>query len=306
MNQGGFVTGRMISKNVVLAQELVHNLNKRSRGANVIMKVDMAKAFDQVSWGYLLDVLKAFGFADTWVTLIKNAISSPRYSVKINGVLARFFTPSRGLRQGDPLSPLLFILREETLSRGLTKLLEDGRTAPYQLINVAKSSFIVHKRVATSRKRIIATTTGFKESSLPFTYLGAPLHYGKPVSSMFTLVLDKIRRKLAGWKRKLLSMGDFFFWETLKMVLDVIGFLGRISIFHKRKEFWFGIVEFQLSPSVNVVHRDMKKQKITSSQPVLLRFKHGNTLFNTRASCSSTFPTSSFMGAVVGQKFCKI
>lgn len=133
VNQGGFVSGRAIAENIGLAQELTHSLKLKARGGNVIFKLDMSKASDRVNWGFLQRVLKAFGFNDQWISLIHNCISQNYFSIALNGSLAGFFKSSRGLRQGDPLSPLLFILSEEPLSRGLSELHSSGKLLPYKV-----------------------------------------------------------------------------------------------------------------------------------------------------------------------------
>lgn len=79
--QGAFVSGRSIFENITLAQEMVHSLHRKILGGNVMLKIDMAKAYDRVDWSFLLEVLKSFGFAHNFCKLIGECIKSPWFSV---------------------------------------------------------------------------------------------------------------------------------------------------------------------------------------------------------------------------------
>ncbi|KAK4410306.1 hypothetical protein Sango_0103600 [Sesamum angolense] len=86
LSQSGFVPVRLLSDNVLLAQELVHSLESRRPDANVVFKLDMAKAYDRVSWEFLYQVLRRKGFPQRWIGLVANAISHCWFSVLVNGL----------------------------------------------------------------------------------------------------------------------------------------------------------------------------------------------------------------------------
>ena len=94
------------------------------------MKIDIRKAFDTLDWSFLCRVLQAFGFSSVFVDWMDNILRSSRLSVLLNGVPEGYFGCSRGVRQGDPLSPLLFGIAEDFLSRLLTRLVGSSQILP--------------------------------------------------------------------------------------------------------------------------------------------------------------------------------
>ena len=114
-NQGGFVPRRHITDNVILIQEAIHSsMSRKEKG--MIIKLDMANAFDWVSHTFLQAVLKSFGISEHFISRIMECISSNWTAPLINGRPGIAFKSSRGLRQGCPLSPFLYIIMAETLS----------------------------------------------------------------------------------------------------------------------------------------------------------------------------------------------
>jgi hypothetical protein len=87
----------------------------------MFLKMNMEKAFDRMEWTFLLAILKKLGFNSTWISWIRVFISTPSFSILLNGSPFCFISPGRGLRQGDPLSPFLFILGVEVFSRLMFK-----------------------------------------------------------------------------------------------------------------------------------------------------------------------------------------
>ena len=101
-----FVPGRMITDNVIVAFESMHSINQRRKGKEGLMaiKLDMSKVYDRVEWAYLESMMKKMGFGDRWIFLIMMCITSITFLVLINGQPKGSITPSRRLRQEDPIS----------------------------------------------------------------------------------------------------------------------------------------------------------------------------------------------------------
>jgi hypothetical protein len=81
----------------------------------------MAKAYDRIEWNYLHAIMVALGFSERWRDLVMKCATSVSFSVRVNGQHSAIFKPSRGFRQGDPISPYLFLLCAEGLSCMLKK-----------------------------------------------------------------------------------------------------------------------------------------------------------------------------------------
>jgi len=132
-NLTAFLSGRSLGENVLLALELIRRYDKVSCPRSSLLKVDIRKTFDTVCWDFVLKLLEAQNFPPLFISWIKECISSPRFSIAINGELAGFFEGMKGLRQGDCISPYLFIMVMEVLSRMLDKGTEQGKFSAHPL-----------------------------------------------------------------------------------------------------------------------------------------------------------------------------
>lgn len=125
--QRGFIQGRNIRDCICVTSEAINHLHHKAFAGNLAFKVDISKAFDTLEWKFLLNVLNKFGFNQQFCSWIQTILNSATLSISVNGKQNGYFKCKRGVRQGDPLSPLLFCMAEDVLSRNITKLVEQGK-----------------------------------------------------------------------------------------------------------------------------------------------------------------------------------
>jgi hypothetical protein len=102
----------------------------------MLIKLDLSKYFDRISWQYMCSLLEAFGFDTTWIAWIMQLTSSTFFSILVNGVPSQPFSPTRGICQGDPLSPFLFVIMVEGLGHYINASIEDGSLKGLPLHNL--------------------------------------------------------------------------------------------------------------------------------------------------------------------------
>lgn len=115
--QSSFIPGRGTVDNAIVAQEILHYMHKTiSKMGSAVFKIDLEKAYDSVDWGFLRNTLHDFDLPDRIINLIMSCVTSSSLSILWNGNKLDSFHPTRGLRQGDPMSPYLFVLCMEKLA----------------------------------------------------------------------------------------------------------------------------------------------------------------------------------------------
>ena len=127
-SQSAFVPDRQITDNVLVAFETMHSIDQRRKGKNELMtiKLNISKAYDRVEWAFLEVMMRKLGFGERWIGLMLMCVKTVSYLVLINGEPKGKITPTRGLRQGDPLSPYLFLLCVEGLTAMLKREESEG------------------------------------------------------------------------------------------------------------------------------------------------------------------------------------
>lgn len=126
--QSAFIEGRMLTDNALIAYEVNHYIRRKTQGKYGVagLKVDISKAYDRLEWSFIENMLEKFGFNQVWINRIMVCVKSVSYSFLQNGEVFGDIVPQRGIRQGDPISPYLYILCAEGLSAIMRRHEEGG------------------------------------------------------------------------------------------------------------------------------------------------------------------------------------
>lgn len=243
-NQSAFIRGRCIHDNFMLVQQTIKVLHHR-KVSSLFLKLDISKAFDSVAWSFLLEVLAHLGFSNGWCNLIANLLKSASTQVLLNGEPGNFISHQRGLRQGDPLSPMLFILVMDVLNSMFCRADQEGLLQPLhsagqrlslyaddvalfirpneedlqltkallQLFGDAsglqtnlQKSCVIPIQCNTNIMERVDSTLHCPVSAFPSNYLGLPISDKKLRKRDLLVWIEKIANKLPGWKAPLLSL----------------------------------------------------------------------------------------------------
>ena len=125
--QGAFIEGRSILHKILLCQDIVKHYGWKNCSPSCLLKIDLRKAYNTLDWDFLRDMLIALNFLRKFTEIVMAYVTSTRYSLVINGSPLTIFQAKRGVRQRDPMSPLLFVIGMEYLLRTLNLASEEPK-----------------------------------------------------------------------------------------------------------------------------------------------------------------------------------
>lgn len=242
--QTGFQKGRQMVESYIYAQQVLHHC-RVSKTPVALFKLDIRKAFDTINWEFILQTMRQLGFPINWINWIEHAVLQGSSQVIINGLLGKRIVLKRGVRQGDPLSPQLFIIAMDFFARYLQQLNEIGAIQlPYGnmrpcllyaddallffkpdqnqaraikiallvfqhvsglSINLQKSQLLT-THVEEQQGAILGQILGCRLQSFPITYLGIPLSDTRLPRTAYIPLIEKLNKKLGGWAANFLSI----------------------------------------------------------------------------------------------------
>jgi hypothetical protein len=124
--QTAFMPGRHILEGVLVLHETIHELHHKKLDG-VLLKIDFEKAYDKVNWSFLQQAMRMKGFDPKWCRWIHDFVSRGSVGIRVNDDIGHYFQTKKGLRQGDPLSPILFNIVADMLAIIIQRAKEDGQ-----------------------------------------------------------------------------------------------------------------------------------------------------------------------------------
>ncbi|XP_056855386.1 uncharacterized protein LOC108844869 [Raphanus sativus] len=209
-SQSAFVAGRAIGDNVLITHETLHFLrtSEAKKRCAMAVKTDMSKAYDRLEWGFIEANLSHMGFAERWINWVMSCIKTVSYSFLINGSPQGIVIPSRGIRQGDPLSPYIFILCTQVLSSLCDHAMEDGSLSGVRVSRHSPASnpatVSTLAAILTQYETLSGQKINFAKSTITFS-ARTPPEVKIEKRDIFASIVDRVRQKAFSWTSRFLS-----------------------------------------------------------------------------------------------------
>ncbi|XP_049386038.1 uncharacterized protein LOC125850211 [Solanum stenotomum] len=196
----------------MLAQEIIHGIKKPKEGDNVVIKLNMAKAYDRVSWAYTCLVMRKMGFSVFFIEMIWRIMSNNWMlnNLYLNQNYQGFHMEPRGpqinhLSFADDV--IIFTSGQRTSIQLIMKTLTTYEQVSNQLINRDKSHFMLPVDSPQGIAEMLNEEAGFTQKDSPINYLGCPLYIGGQRDIYYSHLVDKIAKRISGWQAKMLNFG---------------------------------------------------------------------------------------------------
>ncbi|KAI5311303.1 hypothetical protein L3X38_000353 [Prunus dulcis] len=210
--------GRKEGNNIIVAQEMLHKfkVSKGNKGF-IAWKIDLSKAYDRLNWNFSKEVLWEIGFKGMILDVIMKCISSIQYKAILSGELTEAFTPTCGIRQGDPLSPYIFVLCMEKLSHlihhgsmiifghrcrfvkalVMKQCLDEFCNLSGQKVSFEKYVISVSPNTSHALAQSIANVSRSPLTACPGKYLGVPLIHTEVTKTTYIEIVEKVQKRLS-------------------------------------------------------------------------------------------------------------
>ncbi|XP_071709115.1 uncharacterized protein [Rutidosis leptorrhynchoides] len=209
VEQTAYIKGRSILDSILVANELIDDVMRR-KSKCFSFKADFEKAFDSVRWSFLFDIMTNMGFGQKWIRWIETCFRSASILVLINGSPTKELSLQRGIRQGDPLSPYLFIIAGEGLNILSKIAVREGLILGVEVglnkVGVSHLQF-ADDTIFFGGVKGMCQIMGCSAGLLPFNYLGVPIGDNMSKHRAWKPVIEKFTKRLSDWKARSMSYG---------------------------------------------------------------------------------------------------
>ncbi|XP_075086276.1 uncharacterized protein LOC142168987 [Nicotiana tabacum] len=198
----GFIKGRSIVENILLTQEIIKDIRLRGKPSNLVIKLDIAKAYDKVSWLFLTKVLRQMGFVEVLGRALDELFDNPDF---IGFGMPKWSQNINYLSYAD--DTIIFCSYHYGVVHLIMNVLEEYEVASSEKINKEKSSFYINAGAQVDEVNTVHLIIEFRRHSFPFTYLSYPIFYSRRRKDFYKNIIFKVHDMLSSWKGKLLSNG---------------------------------------------------------------------------------------------------